>query len=50
MFVCLKYDLISELVSPFVSPCRISYARTLENSVEGCMTKLSLVLDQEIKC
>jgi len=28
----------------------ISYARTLENSVEGDMTKLSLVLDQEIKC
>lgn len=28
----------------------ITYARTFENSVDGDMTKLSLVLDQEIKC
>jgi hypothetical protein len=27
-----------------------AHARTFENSVEGDMTKLSLVLDQEIKC
>lgn len=28
----------------------VAYASTLENSVEGDMTKLSLVLDHEIKC
>jgi hypothetical protein len=27
-----------------------TYDRTFENSLEGDMTKLSLVLDQEIKC
>jgi hypothetical protein len=33
-----------------ICPRKIAYARTLENSVEGDITKLSLVLDQEIKC
>ena len=27
-----------------------TYARTFENSEDGDMTKLSLVLDQEIRC
>jgi len=27
-----------------------TYAKTFENSVEGDMTKLSLVVDHEIKC
>lgn len=52
MFVCLKYDLIDSvsLVSSLILDEDIAYARTLENSVEGDMTKLSLVLDHEIKC
>ena len=33
----------------FVNPVS-AYARTLENSVDGDMTKLSFVFDQEIKC
>jgi hypothetical protein len=29
---------------------RATHDKTLENSLEGDMTKLSLVLDQDIKC
>lgn len=51
--MCLKYDLRSNhqfAVRSLVLKKHVAYASTLENSVEGDMTKLSLVLDHEIKC
>jgi hypothetical protein len=51
MLVCLKYDL-SALVGETCKVLRVrfTYDRTLENSLEGDMTKLSLVLAQEMRC
>ena len=51
MLVCLKYDLqsrLDRLKTARASKC--TYDRTLEKSLEGDMTKLSFVLDQEMRC
>lgn len=50
MLVCLKYCL--DLIQPMVSQGNVeeTHARTLENSEEGDMTKLSFVLDHDIRC
>lgn len=53
MLVCLKYDLRdtkSAHVSARGHMLVRTYARTLENSVDGDMTKLSFELDQEMRC
>lgn len=49
--MCLKYDLQARLdILKEVKASRSTYDRTLENSLEGDMTKLSLLLDHEIRC
>lgn len=54
ILVCLKYWLDTALVMfsmvDGLGAGGPSYARTLENSEVGDMTKLSFVLDHEIKC
>lgn len=54
MLVCLKYDLDAtdqrRLLPSWKTQWALSYDRTLENSLEGDITKLSFVLDHEIKC
>ena len=47
MFKIRTKGLISILLLILVG---VTYDRTFENSVEGDMTKLSLVLDHDIKC
>ena len=52
MFVCLKYCLGNPQPNAFTSPASrssMTYARTLEKSVDGDMTKLSLLFDHEIR-
>ena len=48
IFVCLKYCLGYVRLEKLDSR-DLTYARTLEKSVQGDMTKLSLELDQDIK-
>lgn len=50
MLVCLKYWLRiqSETVTDYAGPD--TYARTLANSFDGDMTKLSSAKDHEIRC
>ena len=52
MLVCLKYDLDSKstLHNTGKKGWGSTYDKTFENSLEGDMTKLSLVLDHEIRC
>lgn len=50
MFVCLKYWLLLKLVSLVGRAGLETYARTLEKSCEGDITKLSAEVDQLIKC
>lgn len=47
--MCLKYEL-GNLAVFYSILQRSTYDSTFENSDEGDMTKLSLVLDQEIRC
>ena len=49
IFVCLKYCLAK---SAFTRKFKLTdtYARTFENSDDGDMTKLSLLLAQEMRC
>lgn len=49
--MCLKYDLRAPV--RYIKSGQSSgstYDKTLEKSLEGDMTKLSLVLDHEIRC
>lgn len=49
--MCLKYDLQARLaILKSGQSSRSTYDRTLEKSLEGDMTKLSFVLDHEIRC
>lgn len=51
IFVCLKYDLRARLdILKEAKAPRSTYDNTLENSLEGDMTKLSFVLDHEMRC
>ena len=52
MFVCLKYCLKIISISTIWTPddMSLTYAKTLENSEDGDMTKLSLLLDHEMRC
>lgn len=51
MLVCLKYDLNSKSTLHDIKMAGGgTYDKTFENSLEGDMTKLSFVLDQEIRC
>lgn len=50
MFVCLKYCLLGYQQSRKNHRNSSTDARTFENSEVGDMTKLSLVLDHEIRC
>lgn len=50
MFVCLKYCLNVSVGDADTANTSDTYARTFENSEDGDMTKLSLVLDQEMRC
>jgi hypothetical protein len=50
MLVCLKYDLQGRLGILKGHSSRSTYDNTLENSLDGDMTKLSLVLDHEMRC
>ena len=50
MFVCLKYCLDVSVRNTDTTHTSDTYARTFENSEDGDMTKLSLVLDQEMRC
>lgn len=49
ILVCLKYWLLRVSLQ-WYQEILPTYARTFENSLDGDMTKLSLVLDQEIRC
>jgi len=49
IFVCLKYDLL-QLAFGSKLIVKATYERTFENSLEGDITKLSLVLDHDIRC
>lgn len=50
MFVCLKYCLAKSAFTCNSARFTDTYARTFENSDEGDMTKLSLLLAQEMRC
>jgi hypothetical protein len=52
MLVCLKYDLwcVRCIRKKRCHSSAYTYDKTLENSLEGDMTKLSFVLAQEMRC
>ena len=49
MLVCLKYCLSRQINATLSLTSVVTHAKTLEKSVEGDITKLSLLADQDIK-
>jgi hypothetical protein len=50
ILVCLKYCLKLLVKDADTAYTGDTYARTFENSEDGDMTKLSLLLDHEMRC